>query len=306
LTTGLLQPPSRRTGPPLPSSEEAAQLGQRFKEALDLLKQLRFGVDRPSLWTRIRALGSQQYLYNLPWYVFIGAPGAGKTTALINSGLRFPLADRLGREAVRGVGGTRNCDWWFTDEAVFLDTAGRYTTQQSDREVDAAAWRSFLALLKKSRPRRPINGVLVTISVADLLQQSAAERETHARALRTRVQELYQTLGLRIPVYVLVTKSDLLAGFSEFFGALGREERAQAWGFALPYGTEVLDPAALSGELQRLERRLYDQLPERLEEERDATRRALLYGFPQQFALLRDRLVQFVEGAFSRRSSRPS
>ena len=246
------------------SAAEATQLRQRFEEALDLLKKLRFGVDRPSLWTRIRALGSQQYLYNLPWYVFIGAPGAGKTTALINSGLRFPLADRLGREAVRGVGGTRNCDWWFTDEAVFLDTAGRYTTQQSDRDVDAAAWKSFLELLKKSRPRRPINGVLVTVSVADLLQQSAAEREAHAQALRTRVQELYQTLGLRIPVYVLVTKTDLLAGFSEFFSTLGKEERAQAWGFSLPYGKEGLDPAPMSAELQRLERRLYDRLPEQL------------------------------------------
>ena len=124
LTTGLLQPPAAE-GRPSASAAEATQLRQRFEEALDLLKKLRFGVDRPSLWTRLRALGSQQYLYNLPWYVFIGAPGAGKTTALINSGLRFPLADRLGREAVRGVGGTRNCDWWFTDEAVFLDTAGR-------------------------------------------------------------------------------------------------------------------------------------------------------------------------------------
>ena len=297
LTKGLLQPPAEAR--PSASAEEAKQLSQRFEEALDLLKKLRFGVDHPSLWTRIRALGSQQYLYNLPWYVFIGAPGAGKTTALVNSGLRFPLADRLGREAVRGVGGTRNCDWWFTDEAVFLDTAGRYTTQQSDRDVDAAAWKSFLELLKKSRPRRPINGVLVTTSVSDLLQQSAAERETHARALRTRVQELYQTLGLRIPVYVLVTKSDLLAGFSEFFADFGKEERAQAWGFALPYGKEELDPEPLSAELQRLERRLYDRLPERLEEERDPARRALLYGFPQQFALLRDRLVQFVEAAFA-------
>jgi type VI secretion system protein ImpL len=297
LTKGLLQPPAEAR--PSASAEEAKQLSQRFEEALDLLKKLRFGVDHPSLWTRIRALGSQQYLYNLPWYVFIGAPGAGKTTALVNSGLRFPLADRLGREAVRGVGGTRNCDWWFTDEAVFLDTAGRYTTQQSDRDVDAAAWKSFLELLKKSRPRRPINGVLVTMSVSDLLQQSAAERESHARALRTRVQELYQTLGLRIPVYVLVTKSDLLAGFSEFFADFGKEERAQAWGFALPYGKEELDPEPLSAELQRLERRLYDRLPERLEEERDPARRALLYGFPQQFALLRDRLVQFVEAAFA-------
>jgi type VI secretion system protein ImpL len=297
LTKGLLQPPAEAR--PSASAEEAKQLSQRFEEALDLLKKLRFGVDRPSLWTRIRALGSQQYLYNLPWYVFIGAPGAGKTTALVNSGLRFPLADRLGPEAVRGVGGTRNCDWWFTDEAVFLDTAGRYTTQQSDRDVDAAAWKSFLELLKKSRPRRPINGVLVTVSVSDLLQQSAAERESHARALRTRVQELYQTLGLRIPVYVLVTKSDLLAGFSEFFATYGKEERAQAWGFALPYGNDRLDAEPLSAELQRLEGRLYDRLPERLEEERDPARRALLYGFPQQFALLRDRLVQFVEAAFA-------
>jgi len=113
------------------------------------------------------------------------------------------------------------------------------------------------------------------------------------------VQELYQTLGLRIPVYVLVTKTDLLAGFAEFFSPLGKEERAQAWGFSLPYGKEGLDPAPMSAELQRLERRLYDRLPEQLEEERDATRRALLYGFPQQFALLRDRLVQFVEAAFA-------
>ena len=64
--------------------------------------------------------------------MFIGAPGSGKTTALVNSGLQFPLAERFGKAAIRGVGGTRNCDWWFTDEAVLLDTAGRYTTQESN------------------------------------------------------------------------------------------------------------------------------------------------------------------------------
>jgi type VI secretion system protein ImpL len=300
LTRGLLQQmPAGGEIRADASAEEMAQLRKRFEEALGLLRRLRFGTERPSLWARIRALGSQQNLYNLPWYVFIGAPGAGKTTALINSGLRFPLADRLGREAVRGVGGTRNCDWWFTDEAVFLDTAGRYATQQSDRAVDASAWQSFLQLLKKSRPRRPINGVLVTVSVGDLLQQSPAEREAHTQALRARVQELYQVLGVRIPVYVLVMKTDLLAGFSDFFSAFGKEERGQAWGFSLPHGKEGLDPAAMSAELQRLEGRLYDRLPERLEEERDPARRALLYGFPQQFALLRDRLVQFVDAAFA-------
>jgi len=178
------------TGGGDPAGGEVAQLRRRFEEAVTLLRKRRFGTDRPSLWTRLRALGSSQYLYDLPWYVFIGAPGAGKTTALVNSGLRFPLADRFGVEAVRGVGGTRDCDWWFTDDAVFLDTAGRYTTQESQKEVDAGAWKGFLQLLKKSRPRRPVNGALVTISVADVLQQTGPEREAHAAALRSRIREL--------------------------------------------------------------------------------------------------------------------
>ena len=76
--------------------------------------------------------------------MIIGPPGSGKTTALVNSGLKFPLEQRFGKDALRGVGGTRNCDWWFTDEAIFLDTAGRYTTQDSDARADAAGWIEFL------------------------------------------------------------------------------------------------------------------------------------------------------------------
>ena len=114
----------------------------------------------------------------------IGARGAGKTTALVNSGLTFPLADQFGPGAIRGVGGTRNCDWWFTDEAVLIDTAGRYTTQDSHQSEDKSAWDGFLGLLKKSRPRRPLNGVFLTISVADLLQKSAGERAQLAQAIR--------------------------------------------------------------------------------------------------------------------------
>jgi len=145
LMGGLIQqlPPTADVRPDA-AAGEVAQLRQRFEEAMALLRKRSSGSEKPSLWTRIRSLGSQQYLYDLPWYVFIGAPGSGKTTALTNSGLRFPLAARFGREAVRGVGGTRDCDWWFTDEAVFLDTAGRYTTQQSHKEVDAGACKGFL------------------------------------------------------------------------------------------------------------------------------------------------------------------
>ncbi|MEW8029644.1 MAG: type VI secretion protein IcmF/TssM N-terminal domain-containing protein, partial [Candidatus Thiodiazotropha sp.] len=135
------------------SDEEVEILGQRLDNAIRILKESKVG-----------GKNNRQFLYQLPWYMFIGPPGSGKTTALLNSGLHFPLADKLGNDAVQGIGGTRNCDWWFTDDAVLLDTAGRYTTQDSYEEVDRAAWMGFLDLLKKHRKRRPINGALVAIS----------------------------------------------------------------------------------------------------------------------------------------------
>src|SRR5262252_5640776 len=138
---------------------EVAKLRERFDEAVTALKQ------QPR---------TGRSLYDLPWYVIIGAPGSGKTTALLNSGLKFPLEQRVGKGALRGVGGTRNCDWWFTDEAIFLDTAGRYTTQDSDATSDSVGWSEFLALLRKYRARRPLNGVIVTISAQDLLTQGDA------------------------------------------------------------------------------------------------------------------------------------
>ncbi len=152
LTEGLVEQAAVEP-PPKADAEEVAALRKRFDDAINVLKQV--NRQKPG----IRALiPGRQYLYDLPWYVVIGAPGAGKTTLLVNSGLKFPLAEQFGQHKIRGVGGTRNCDWWFTDEAVLLDTAGRYTTQESNAEVDKGAWTGFLQLLKKHRPRRPING----------------------------------------------------------------------------------------------------------------------------------------------------
>ena len=116
--------------------------------------------------------------------------GAGKTTVLVNSGLNFPLAQKFGKEALRGVGGTRNCDWWFTDKAILLDTAGRYTTQDSNARADAAGWGAFLELLRKFRGRQPINGVIVAISASDLMAVDEQEREQHVAAIRERLDEI--------------------------------------------------------------------------------------------------------------------
>ena len=141
-----------------------------------------------------KASGKRGALYEQPWYVIIGPPGAGKTTALLNAGLNFPLAD-ADRAAARvaGVGGTRLCEWWFTEDAVLIDTAGRYTTQDSDAAVDKAGWDTFLGLLKRTRPKQPLNGVIVAIALHRRRRRAGAggaDRLAHARAIRRRIAEL--------------------------------------------------------------------------------------------------------------------
>ena len=281
-------------GGPSASDREAQVLEQRFSEAMATLQESAKQSGKGGFFKR------SAMLYELPWYVFIGAPGAGKTTALMNAGLTFPLAGKMGQSPIKGVGGTRNCDWWFTDEAVLIDTAGRYTLQQSDEDNDAKAWFNFLALLRKSRPRRPINGVLLTINVQDLLQQSPADRKEHAQRLRARIQELHERLGIRPPIYVMVTKCDLLAGFNETFGELGKEERDQVWGFTFAFDPRGQDSPLpeFGSEFAALEKRLRDRLLDRMQSELDVQKRAAIFSFPQQFGGIKGLLGGFLEQVF--------
>jgi type VI secretion system protein ImpL len=271
-------------------SAEMAKLSARMKEAIETLRKTR------------QDGASGQIVYRLPWYMFVGAPGSGKTTALLNSGLKFPLSGTLGSAPIGGIAGTRNCDWWFTDEAVLLDTAGRYTTQDSYAEVDNAAWHGFLDMLKKYRRRRPINGVIVVISAADMLQKSEPENKRLGLAIRARIKELHEHLGIRFPIYVMVTKCDLLAGFMEFFETMPREEQGQVWGFTFPLeGAEQIDNvlASFPAEFQLLETQLQARVVERMQQERDMQRRALVYGFPQQFAGMGESLTRMLNEIFT-------
>jgi type VI secretion system protein ImpL len=272
---------------------EGAEIGERLREALAALKKRRF-----------QGAAGKRWLYQIPWYAIIGPPGSGKTTALINAGLNFPLADRFGKNALRGVGGTRSCDWWFTDDAVLIDTAGRYTTQDSDPGRDHAAWLGFLRLLKRYRRRQPLNGLLVAIAVNEVTETGEEARLAHARLIRQRIQEVQTELQIRLPVYLLLTKADLISGFTEFFDDLGREGRQSVWGFTFDQeGDQDGDPGVtpvdrFGPEFDALLGRLDERLIERLQQESDMERRSTVYSFPHQVASLRDAMAQFVEEAF--------
>lgn len=270
------------------SSDEIEIIRERFENAMRVLRENAIGHH-----------AGRNYMIQLPWYVILGPPGAGKTTVLKNSGLNFPLADRMGDDPVSGIGGTRYCDWWFTDEAILIDTAGRYTTQDVNSEVDKATWRGFLELLRTHRPRRPINGVIIAISLADVVTTTDAQRRAHAENIKKRLQELMRFFGMTVPVYLLVTKCDLLSGFGEYFDELDDTGRAQVWGMTFP-----MDVPATQAETEfdrnfvDLVERLEGRLMRLLHQERALVRRCRMFTFPKEFASVRVPLGQFASEIF--------
>lgn len=244
----------------------------------------------------LKKSGGAASLYDLPWYVIIGPPGAGKTTALANSGLDFPLAQS---NAIPGFGGTRNMDFWFAEDAVLIDTAGRYTTQDSDAVADKASWDAFLDLLKRTRPNRPVNGVILSFSVEDMMRDDPAALAAHARTVRARLAELHEQLKIDFPVYVMFTKADLIAGFREYFASFSLNRRKLVWGVTFQTrDRKAITHEAVPQEFDRLVARLSDEIIDRLSEEPDGVARIAIFGLPGQMALLRDNVSGFLARVF--------
>ncbi|KIG13332.1 IcmF-related protein [Enhygromyxa salina] len=258
-------------------------MSSEFNKAVGALKGSRLG---------------KEALYALPWYVIIGPPGVGKSTALRNSGLQFPYLSEKGGGAVKGIGGTRNCDWWMTNQAVIVDTAGRYTTEDTDRDE----WIAFLDLLKDTRPKRPINGILLAVSVADLALAAEGEINTMATKIRARIDEVTKHLEMSVPVYVLFTKCDLLPGFVEMYSEMGKSERKSIWGFTLPVTGAYagVDPTGtFCDQFDRLADRTEQRSLRRMGDDRRVESRGKIYEFPQHFELLRDNLASFIGLVFT-------
>jgi type VI secretion system IcmF/VasK family protein len=198
------------------SASGLAEMNDQFQKSLGALRS-----------TRPAALSV------LPWYLVIGAPGAGKTTLLQESGLTFAS---FGAGSTRAGGPTRSCDWWFTEEAMFLDSTGRYTADT----MSQAEWHAFIDLVRQVRPELALNGVVVTVSVPDLIKKDDAGVNAAAQQIRDRLNELARALDLDIPLYLVFSKCDLIGGFKDSFASLPRQQREQVLGHTLPWQPGVI------------------------------------------------------------------
>ncbi len=259
--------------------ERSKELQQRWKEAIDTLRR-----------SHLRKYGNP--LYVLPWYMVIGESGSGKTTAIKAANLSSPFATMT---QTSGISGTKNCDWWFFEQAIVLDTAGRYAIPV-DEGRDKEEWKKFLNLLRKYRKKEPLNGLIVTIPADKLLQADTASLEEDGRAIRQRIDELMLALGTKFPVYVLVTKCDLIQGMTQFCDNLPEETLSQAMGLVnRDFSKDAL--SFLAHAVDTIAENLRDLRLLLLEKSARPVDPGLLL-FPEEFENVRDGLKAFVQGAF--------
>ncbi|WP_423393396.1 type VI secretion system membrane subunit TssM [Burkholderia sp. LMG 21824] len=311
----------KRSALPLAASR-LAEIEDMARAAVKQLKARREGA-----CGLVRLFRGPAYLYDVPWYAVLGSKGSGKTTALLNAGVAFPLDAQLQHslapDDARALPG-----WRLTNDAVLIDTPGHYVRHGTSRypltvepldtsnegkldqrptdistvreQADAAEWKGFLRLLRLIRPRVPLNGVLLTINVAALMHADSNVRATESRALRTRLEEMQAKFGTGFPVWLIVTKIDRLPGFTDYFASLGEPERAQIWGVTLRPDSEARTDEAIRAELDLLATCLADGVSGLLRNETDVARRRRLAMLPEAFSALTNPLVDLIGQVFAR------
>lgn len=244
----------------------------------------------------IREMRKQTKLnvYDLPWYIVIGDSGCGKTRLIEHSGLTFSRGRPEGYQL-----GTLNYNWWFTEDAIFIDMAGRLCNPQED--ADHKEWQGFLNTVAKGRPACPINGAIVCISAEHLLEDAPEKIEGDANTMLERLRDLQGKLGVTFATYVVVTKCDKILGFMQFFDRADRdvEVRNQMVGWTRPAPfTDLFDPESFHGEFEHLYQRLNELRVRRLNDDAEEEELGMAYCLPEEFRELRDPLHTYLRVLF--------
>jgi len=280
-------------------------------------EELERGAHETTQWLEENLIDGEQGaapIYQLPWFLIAGPPKAGKTSLLLSAGMTFNALPSQRRADQNLLRSTVSCDWRVTDQAVWIDTAGRYQTERAERaeravravradgEGDQAGdgdeWLGLVETLKKYRKKRPIDGLVLTVNASELIGLNESEIEQRAQVLRDRLDQLIARTGARFPVYLVFTQADLVPGFAPFFRLLNRTEREQVWGATIPLAQAEVGPALFDTEFDYLIDALMRRRMLRLSAPDKSSEQSQVFDFPLWFNETRRKLGLFTMALF--------
>jgi type VI protein secretion system component VasK len=179
---------------------------------------------------RMSAIGRHRdRRYQVPWLMVVGEPGAGRTSLAASIGLRRPYGSPTQKEMARDGWGV-----WLFEQGVVLDMPAM-------TEVPTEEWRSVIRRLRHIRRQRPIDGLLLAMPATELVGPKALDEvqlDRKAQGLFEKLQSLRGELGVRVPIYVVITQSDAIPGFSAFCRTLPPRTREEMLGWSSPHSPE--------------------------------------------------------------------
>ncbi len=267
------------------AKEKVEDLKIRFNEAMRILKD-------SSIYKNKQTVG-----YELPWYLMVGLGKEGKTSILDNSGLDFPLNINYDQNE-EDEESQKTFQWYFAEHAIFIDMPGRYISKNRT-EDDLILWESFLKLFGRKRWKRPINGIILTISVDTLMNKNENELEQYAKDLRDRFDEISHAFVSNIPIYLLISKSDGIVGFKEYFSDISDDEKAEVLGVTFDEEQVNIDNSVVKPELESLLLRLNSSIFDKLNREWDTGAKSKILLFSHELSSVFERLNMFVDMGFA-------
>jgi type VI secretion system IcmF/VasK family protein len=240
-------------------------------------------------------LGSgKDAVYELPWYLVIGGPKSGKTSLSLASGLNFQTLPSQRQSELKFIRPTRNVDWRVTSDAVFIDTAGRYQLEGADEDE----WAGLIETVKKYRPSRPLDGMVVSVNTEKILHSDDNEIEQMAKVLRGRIDEVTQRIKVRFPIYLVFTHADSIEGFRDSFSNSQKEGQNLGWGATIPIEKSENAHTLFDSEFDLLHTSVMKRRLMRLSAPFPPVRQLKIFNFPLHFGAARKKLGHFVSSLF--------
>jgi type VI secretion system protein ImpL len=193
-----------------------------FKEAIDILKTF---------------ISDKEPEYHLPWYLLIGPAQSGKRAILEDIDLELPLG-KPGHTLIN----QGDVDWWFYDQAVLIKAQGALFLSETGVQSEDDVWKQLIQLFLHYRPKRPLDGLILTIPATDLYGKTRLDEEQvmdRARSMYSKLWRLQSKLGMRLPVYVIITKCDIIPGFKSFVSETPLYTHNDMFGWSCPYSLET-------------------------------------------------------------------
>jgi type VI secretion system protein ImpL len=252
---------------------------ERFLNAIDYLRTRR------------------EWRYRTPWMLLLGERGAGKTSALASVSAKHRLGDDASdwqRKAL-AVAGT---DWQFLKQGAVIDPRGRMPAA-APGSPDAMAWAGVLDDIDALRPERALDGIVLAVSARTLHNATSEQRRILAENALRQIDTVAERFEFMLPVYVIVTESDAIDGFTAFWRAQPDARKSEMFGWSAP-------AAAVNGTPQEWADSAFDVLGERLKSlqveaaaERDSIADAdRFFLFPRHFMQLRLPLKEWLGVVF--------